>query len=86
MESNLLNDLWFNAYIIREYIPMNFQYTAFWGNMPVNPERRYLIRDGKVIAHFPYWIKESIDNPSQPDWRKLSDKMNRETKGEIKLL
>jgi len=75
-----------NAFAFREYIPMASKYTAFFGQMPVNPERRYFIENGKVLCHHPYWIKEAIVNPSVKNWSKLSDKMNEETTGEIVLL
>jgi hypothetical protein len=52
----------------------------------VNPERRYLIKDGEVVAHFAYWIKDAIINPSRPDWEELSDLMNYESEEEITLL
>jgi hypothetical protein len=78
--------LGFTSLVFREYIPMDSGYTAFYGEMPVNPERRYLIKDGKVVAHFPYWIKDAIENPSNPDWEKISDQMNIETPHEIRLL
>jgi hypothetical protein len=41
----------FQAIVIREYIPMDSKFTAFWGQMPVNPERRYFIDNGKVLCH-----------------------------------
>jgi hypothetical protein len=78
--------LGFTSLVFREYIPMDCGYTAFYGMMPVNPERRYLIKDGKVVAHFPYWIKDAIERPSNPNWEKISDQMNIETPHEIRLL
>jgi len=79
----------FKALIIREYIPMDSRFTAFWGDMPVNPERRYFIKNGKVVCHHPYWIEEAIEQSKQPiipNWRELAKEMNIETKGEIELL
>jgi len=75
----------FRSIVVREYIPMASKYTAF-EDMPVNPERRYFIKDGKIICHHPYWIKDAILNPSIENWEKLSDEMNKETEEEIKLL
>jgi hypothetical protein len=75
----------FSAIVIREFIEMDSKYKAF-KDMPVNPERRYFIKDGKVICHHSYWIKEAILNPSVANWEKLSDEMNIETPEEIKLL
>jgi len=74
------------AFFFRRYIYMNSKYTAFWGSMPVNPERRYFIEDGKVLCHHPYWIEEAIINPSSKDWRRLSREMNKESPEEIALL
>lgn len=88
-ESNHCADimgLYFRAIVVREFISMASQYTAFWGNMPVNPERRYFIKDGKVVCHHFYWIKEAIRNPSVENWEELSDEMNKETEEEIKIL
>jgi len=41
----------FKALVVREFIPMDSRFTAFYGDMPVNPERRYFIKDGKVLCH-----------------------------------
>lgn len=76
----------FFAIVFREYIPMDSGYTAFYGHMPVNPERRYFVEDGKVICHHPYWILEAIDSPSIENWKEVSEKMNTETQEEIELL
>ncbi len=77
--------LLFTAIIVREYIEMDSKYLAF-NDMPVNPERRYFIKDGKVLCHHHYWIKEAICRPSVDNWEQLSDEMNLETPDEIKLL
>lgn len=75
-----------NAFFFREYIPMDSKYTAFWGKMPVNPERRYFVENEKLLCHHPYWIKESIVKPSVENWEELSDEMNIEAEDEMKLL
>lgn len=75
-----------NGFVFREYIPMVSMYTAFFSKMPVNPERRYFVENGKVLCHHPYWIKESIIKPSKKNWSQLSDIMNHETTGEISTL
>lgn len=79
-----------DALVFREYIPMASQFTAFWGKLPINPERRYFIRDGIVECHHSYWTADSIEmskaEPSRVDWRQLLDKMNEESDEEIKLL
>ena len=58
--------------------------------MPVNPERRYFIRDGKVLCHHAYWIQEAIEAsykpPSEKQWREISEILNFEGKNEAQLL
>jgi len=89
---NLMADILgldFKAFVVREYIPMDTRFTAFYGDMPVNPERRYFIKDGEVLCHHPYWIEEAIEEskpPSVTNWRELAKEMNTETEDEIKLL
>lgn len=75
----------FRSIVVREYIEMDSKYKAF-EDMPVNPERRYFIKDREVVCHHFYWIKEAIRDPSAENWAELSDEMNRETKEEIQLL
>ena len=75
----------YSALVFREFIEMDSGYTAFNG-MPVNPERRYFIKDGKVQCRHVYWVEEAIQRPSVDNWRELSEKMNTETESEITLL
>lgn len=78
------------ALVLREYIPMASQFTAFWGNLPINPERRYFVRDGKVECHHPYWTADSIlksgATPSKPNWEELLLKIDEEPPNEVELL
>lgn len=76
----------FEALVFREYVPMDSKYTAFYGNMPVNPERRYFVKNGEIVCHHAYWVMEAINNPSVKNWKALSKQMNKETKTEVKLL
>jgi len=75
-----------NYIILREFIDMDSKFTAFWNEMPVNPERRYFVKDGKVICHHPYWIEEAIRNPSIENWKELLKEINKESKKEIEEL
>ena len=87
-----------NAIIVRQYIPMKTGFKAFAGKMPVNPERRYFIKDGEVQCHHPYWIPEAIQRDLEgarywdiereiPDnWEALAAEMNTETEEEVRLL
>ncbi len=101
LEQNLHNILEFNlccdmmglpatAFVIREYIEMENVFTAFHG-MPVNPERRYFIRDGKVLCHHAYWIEGAIASASHndklpTDWKTILSRANHETDDEVLLL
>lgn len=90
-EFNLMADIMgldFKAFAVREFIQMDSRFTAFYGDMPVNPERRYFFKNGKVICHHPYWIEEAMEDQkvSTPNWRDLSREINTETPEEIELL
>lgn len=80
----------FKALVVREFIPMDSRFTAFYGDMPVNPERRYFVKDGEVVCHHPYWFEDAIaqggKQPSIPNWREITKEINIETEEEIKLL
>lgn len=65
------------AIILREYIPMKNLFKAFRGEMPVNPEIRFFIKDGKVLCWHWYWIEDAIIFPSDEFWK---EKLNREKK------
>lgn len=79
----------FIAIVLRKYIPMQSSYKAFRG-MPVNPERRYFVKDGKVICHHAYWIEDAIcaygTTKLPSNWRELSAEMNHESDCEIAQL
>ena len=50
-----------NALVFRKYIQMNNLFKAFRGEMPVNPEFRIMIRDGKFERMFWYWVEDAIE-------------------------
>jgi len=89
---NLCGDIMgldFKALVVREFIPMASRFTAFSGDMPVNPERRYFVKNGLILCHHPYWIEEAIEEskpPSIKNWREVAKELNTETDEEIKLL
>jgi hypothetical protein len=82
----------FKAFVVREFIPMDTRFTAFHGDTPINPERRYFIKNGRVLCHHPYWIEDAIEqverikSPSIQNWREVLKEINTETKEEIALL
>ena len=90
---NLCTDNWFNAWVIREYIEPASQFKAF-KNMPIGKERRYFIKNGKVIGGDAYWIEEafidkygSLHSEKLPlSWKKILAKLNTPDEKEIKTL
>jgi hypothetical protein len=89
IEANILADVNPKAVVVREYIPMKAAFTAFSGEMPVAKERRYFIRDGKVVCHHPYWPEDAIrfmPGKEPEGWREKLAQFNRETPEEIGLL
>lgn len=90
MMADFLGALPIEAIVVREYIPMDTRFRAFAGNMPVNPERRYFIRDGTVLCHHSYWIEGAIQEPLHnklpENWKELLREANMETDPEWQLL
>jgi len=75
------------ALVFREYILMKELFTAFYGDMPVNPEIRFFVKDGEILCKHWYWCNEAIVNPSVDNWKKLMDKEKDEiTEKEKQLL
>ncbi len=76
-----------NALVMREFIKMETAFTAFNGDFPVNKERRYFIKDGKVQCHHPYWYPAAIEGHTREEnWKELTDKLNAEDEEEIEIL
>jgi len=89
--ADFLGGLPIEAIIVREYIEMDFRFRAFFGEMPVNPERRYFVRDGKVECHHPYWTEDAIGNGTAKDklpfnWKKILSNLNFESQEELNIL
>jgi hypothetical protein len=85
MEDTMLKDITCKSFALREFIPMNTGFYAFYGKMPVNSERRYFVKDGKLICHHPYWIEDAIRNPSINNWKEVLKELNKEA-DEVELL
>lgn len=81
----------FRVFVIREYIELDFRFRAFRG-MPVAAERRYFIKNGKVLCHHPYWAEDAIAEarihkpPLPENWRQLLRELNTESEEEISIL
>lgn len=92
----------YKAIVIREFLELDWRFKFSYGEMPVAKERRYFIKDGAVLCHHPYWIKEAILNDHKNDgtrsllgyfphmlpntWEKMLEEINTETSEEITLL
>lgn len=75
----------FTALVFREYLPLQSMFTAFNG-MPVAPEWRYFVRDGKPVCRHWYWEHDAIYNPSRKDWETHLHNMMYLSKFEIATL
>lgn len=91
IESNAIHDLWFNAIIVREFIFLGYKFKAFDG-LPIASERRYFIKDGKVVCHHPYWVEDAIKfyqrtkDQEKLTWQKWLKELNQESEIEIIVL
>jgi hypothetical protein len=61
----------FEALVFREYIQMKNLFTAFYGEMPVNPEIRFFVENGEVLCWHWYWAMEAIKQPSVSNWKEI---------------
>jgi len=71
------------ALVVRKYIPMANLFTAFYGDMPVNPEIRCFVENGSVQCWHWYWVEEAIAEskpPSVKNWKKILDATQRTLK------
>jgi hypothetical protein len=67
------------ALVFRTYIPMQNLFNAFYGEMPVNPEIRFFVKDGEVVCWHWYWIDDAIEqgtpkNLLPSDWKQIIQK------------
>jgi hypothetical protein len=89
VEDAACKDQAMTSIVLREYLRLDSKFKAF-GGLPVAPERRYFIRQGKITCHHPYWIQDAIEfwaKYDRPDnWESLLSEMNTETEPEIALL
>jgi hypothetical protein len=63
------------ALVFREYIPMNTIFKAFYGQLPINPEYRIMIKNGVIDRMFWYWVEDAIEisrfNPQVKNWKRV---------------
>jgi len=79
----------FRALVFREYLKLDWKFKAFSG-MPVARERRYFIKDGKILCCHPYWIEEAIKfwrTTKEPEnWRDILKQLNTDEIGDKPIL
>jgi hypothetical protein len=77
----------FEALVFRKFLDLDATFIAFYGDMPVNRERRYFIKGGEVVCHHPYWPEHAIDGHTKDvDWKDKLAALNDEPAEEIALL
>jgi ATP-grasp domain, R2K clade family 3 len=77
----------YQALVFREFLALETSFVAFYGDMPVNKERRYFIEAGKIRCHHPYWPSEAIaGHTKDSDWLAKLAALNEEKFSEITLL
>jgi hypothetical protein len=79
------------ALVIREFLDLESSFRAFIGNMPITKERRYFVKDGKVICHHPYWPVTAFNNhPARMvddiNWKQKLEILNQEDDSESILV
>jgi hypothetical protein len=85
---NIFFDLTVEAMVVREFIDLDSRFTAFAG-MPVAPERRYFVEDGRVLCWHNYWFENAIEFYGEPEpdgWRAALTEINTESADERKCL
>lgn len=86
--ANIATDGWpVDVWVVREFLTLHSTFKAF-NEMPINKERRYFVRDGKVVCHHPYWPEEAFENQKNlhDNWQSLLFDLNKETDEEIEYL
>jgi hypothetical protein len=91
IEQNALRDLWFDTIVVREFIYLDWKFKAF-GGLPIAAERRYFIKDGKVMCGHSYWPEDAIRFYGNEDawkdaaWKEWLQALNTESEAEINIL
>lgn len=79
------------AFVVREFLPLQTLFNAFSGSMPINKERRYFVKDGQVLCSHPYWETTAFNNyPARmaegDDWKEKLAILNQRNSAEIFIL
>jgi hypothetical protein len=70
----------YEIWAVREMLPTEPIFYAFYGHMPVVKEFRCFYIDNEVICVHPYWPPETIQNPEpQENWQEKLETINKLT-------
>jgi uncharacterized protein YkuJ len=81
------------GFAVRQFLQLDSVFLGMEG-MPVSKERRYFIKEGKVICHHPYWQKNEFrkdvyhsgKHKIPENWETLFDRISTETEKERRIL
>jgi hypothetical protein len=81
----------YQAIVLREFLELETAFTAFSGDMPINKEFRFFVRDGAAICHHFYWPEEAFNqHPArmahEPNWKEKLRSLSELTDWEYLLL
>ena len=79
----------YEAFVIREFIRLEWAFKAFSGRLPIARERRYFVNDGKMLCHHAYWAEEAVASGVRDlsgAWQIELEALNREDEREIGIL
>lgn len=64
-----------DVWACREPVPVEDPVCTAFEGLPIGRERRYIVRDGLVVDHFPYWPLAALTGSARaiPDGMELSD-------------
>jgi hypothetical protein len=85
-EYNRIGKFGYTSIVLREFLQLETRFVSFPGDMPINKERRYFIRDGRVVCHHPYWPQEAFYENTLFIHGTNLDLLNHEDNHEVTLL
>ena len=69
----------YEAFVFRKFLELETAFIAFYGQMPINKERRYFIENGEVVCHHPYWPEEAfLEHTDEGGWQEKLAELNYE--------
>ena len=77
------------TWIVREFLPIRSDIIAKnYGDMPISKERRYFIKNGKVVHIQAYWPEHAVKqgHPNIKKWKDVLAEINYQSEQEVKEL